>query len=363
MNNELTRAILIGQCTANIEMLELSIKNGGSDTPHLVARDLEINRIALADLNASQALKEAVSRSLAMNNKPAEWRTTLDKCVENYQSTRAWYEENRDSPAALDDMERAEDQLAKFVKKCGFCIVLDLLDEIAELQERHKTAEPIHQLINFDDWYDTTKDIYDAVISAGGRGRIVYPAPSAAPVVTICLDGIIAAANWVDHQCETYDNEHGRRDNETGSFEFGNDAQRDYSETLAEIAEGIRALPPNAGGCDRKCRQAETDPKKYNIGESTMRHVFTPAGIADISDLQVVFDQIETALSRLESDPAKGCTALPDQSSDEVNAAAWKLHDMLTEHGPLNGHQFNNLKGCFYEALKVAMRNLQHKGG
>ncbi|ELY9614327.1 Rrf2 family transcriptional regulator [Salmonella enterica] len=64
MNNELTRAILIGQCTANIETLKLSVKNGGSDTPHLVARDLEINRIALAALNASQALKEAVSRSL-----------------------------------------------------------------------------------------------------------------------------------------------------------------------------------------------------------------------------------------------------------------------------------------------------------
>lgn len=30
---------------------------------------------------------------------------------------------------------------------------------------------------------------------------------------------------------------------------------------------------------------------------------------------------------------------------------------MLTEHGPLNGCQFNNLKECFYEALKVAMRN------
>lgn len=48
---------------------------------------------------------------------------------------------------------------------------------------------------------------------------------------------------------------------------------------------------------------------------------------------------------------------LPSQSSDAVNEAAWKLHDTLTEHGPLNGHQFNNLKGCFYEALKVAMCN------
>lgn len=69
------------------------------------------------------------------NNKLPEWRTALDKCVENYQSTRAWYEENRDSPAALDDMERAEDQLANFVRKCDFSIVLSLLDEIDELQE------------------------------------------------------------------------------------------------------------------------------------------------------------------------------------------------------------------------------------
>ncbi|EBF8123608.1 DUF551 domain-containing protein [Salmonella enterica subsp. enterica serovar Agbeni] len=72
------------------------------------------------------------------SNKLTEWRSTLDKCVENYQSTRAWYEENRDSPAALDDMERAEDQLTKFVRKCGFRVVLDLLDEIDELQERRK---------------------------------------------------------------------------------------------------------------------------------------------------------------------------------------------------------------------------------
>lgn len=72
------------------------------------------------------------------NNKLPEWRKTLNKCVENYQSTRAWYEENRDSPAALDDMERAEDQLANFVRKCGFSIVLSLLDEIDELQEREQ---------------------------------------------------------------------------------------------------------------------------------------------------------------------------------------------------------------------------------
>lgn len=47
---------------------------------------------------------------------------------------------------------------------------------------------------------------------------------------------------------------------------------------------------------------------------------------------------------------------LPDVASFEVNDAAWKLHDMLRAHGPITGAQFNNMKGCFYEALKVAMK-------
>ncbi|EHR9044009.1 DUF551 domain-containing protein [Escherichia coli] len=57
------------------------------------------------------------------------------------------------------------------------------------------------------------------------------------------------------------------------------------------------------------------------------------------------------------AEPVSQTYKLPPLSSSEVNDAAWKLHNMLTEHGPLNGRQFNNLKGCFYEALKVAMRN------
>ncbi|WP_282676899.1 hypothetical protein [Serratia marcescens] len=47
--------------------------------------------------------------------------------------------------------------------------------------------------------------------------------------------------------------------------------------------------------------------------------------------------------------------AIPDIGSSVVNDAAWKLHDTLTEHGPLNGHKFNNLKGCLFEALKIVM--------
>ncbi|TCW07094.1 uncharacterized protein DUF551 [Raoultella sp. BIGb0138] len=68
-----------------------------------------------------------------------------------------------------------------------------------------------------------------------------------APVVTFYRDGIEAAAKWIDQQREAYDSEHGRHGPDTGSFEFGNDAQREYSSTLEELAEGIRGLHPNAG--------------------------------------------------------------------------------------------------------------------
>ncbi|EHL3670460.1 DUF551 domain-containing protein [Escherichia coli] len=73
-----------------------------------------------------------------------------------------------------------------------------------------------------------------------------------------------------------------------------------------------------------------------------------------------LLDELEAAKKRiaeLEAEPVSQTYKLPPLSSNEVNDAAWKLHNMLTEHGPLNGHQLNNLKGCFYEALKVAMRN------
>jgi len=68
-----------------------------------------------------------------------------------------------------------------------------------------------------------------------------------APVVTFYRDGIEAAAKWIDKQREAYDSEHGWSDPDTGAFEFGNDIQRGYSSTLEELAEGIRALHPNAG--------------------------------------------------------------------------------------------------------------------
>ncbi|HHX5967479.1 DUF551 domain-containing protein [Escherichia coli] len=92
--------------------------------------------------------------------------------------------------------------------------------------------------------------------------------------------------------------------------------------------------------------------------------VFERYGIAPndssttIQALRIALDGIERSDAMLHgAEPVSQTYKLPPLSSSEVNDAAWKLHNMLTEHGPLNGRQFNNLKGCFYEALKVAMRN------
>lgn len=113
-----------------------------------------------------------------------------------------------------------------------------------------------------------------------------------------------------------------------------------------------------------------SEPLAYAYKELTpeiMRNhlaVFERYGIAPndssttIQALRIALDGIERSGAMLHgAEPVSQTYKLPPLSSNEVNDAAWKLHNMLTEHGPLNGRQFNNLKGCFYEALKVAMRN------
>lgn len=74
------------------------------------------------------------------NNKLPEWRTALDKCVENYQSVRAWYEENPDNPSAEQDMDAAKGDIEKLLKQYGVLIVLSLMDEIDELQELRRSC-------------------------------------------------------------------------------------------------------------------------------------------------------------------------------------------------------------------------------
>lgn len=81
-----------------------------------------------------------------------------------------------------------------------------------------------------------------AVILHGSETDFNLLTVTARSLVGRCREGVEIAAKWVDQQREKYDSKYGRRDHDTGAFEFGNDAQREYSDTLAEIAEGIRAL-------------------------------------------------------------------------------------------------------------------------
>lgn len=149
-----------------------------------------------------------------MNNKLTNRLSHLREVAKNYQTALAWYQSNIDSPAALQTWDAATAEFMAAIGNRETDIIAYLLDEIDGLRERCK------------------------------------------PVVTFYSEGIAAAANWVDQQRESYDNEHGRRDNDTGSFEFGNNAQRDYSDTLAEIAEGIRALHPSRSSSEQETRVA-----------------------------------------------------------------------------------------------------------
>lgn len=102
-----------------------------------------------------------------MNNKLPEWRKTLNKSVENYQSMRAWYEENPDNPSAEQDMDAAKGDIEKLLKQYGVLIVLSLMDEIDELQERRKAergSEPV-AWTDAEELSDLKRDGYAAMLS------------------------------------------------------------------------------------------------------------------------------------------------------------------------------------------------------
>lgn len=91
------------------------------------------------------------------NNKLPEWRKALNSAVENYQSAQSWYEENRDSPSAGQDMDAAEGEIEKLIKQYGVLIVLNLLDEIDELQELHRSYLALRGEIE-----DVQEQLYEA---------------------------------------------------------------------------------------------------------------------------------------------------------------------------------------------------------
>ncbi|WP_227744143.1 hypothetical protein [Hafnia paralvei] len=86
-----------------------------------------------------------------------EWRKALNSAVENYQSAQSWYEENRDSPSAGQDMDAAEGEIEKLLKKYGVLIVLSLMDEIDELQELRRSCLALRGEIE-----DVQEQLYEA---------------------------------------------------------------------------------------------------------------------------------------------------------------------------------------------------------
>ncbi|MDC7941346.1 hypothetical protein [Raoultella ornithinolytica] len=141
--------------------------------------------------------------------------------------------------------ERIE-KIAVWLATESHSLNLEMLTCLRELQERRKAD------MNSEPYGFTDGDRRGMIYKPEHADRLNEPLPvyrhaQPAPVITFYRDGIEAAAKWIDQQREAYDSENGRHDPDTGSFEFGSEIKREYSSTLEELAEGIRALHPNAG--------------------------------------------------------------------------------------------------------------------
>ena len=122
-------------------------------------------------------------------------------------------------------------------------------EELACMALAAMDSEPVAWTWQYREQWHVTNDEERARNLAWNGVKVMplYRHAQPAPVITFYRDGIEAAAKWIDQQREAYDSENGRHDPDTSSFEFGSEIKREYSSTLEELAEGIRALHPNAG--------------------------------------------------------------------------------------------------------------------
>lgn len=71
-------------------------------------------------------------------------------------------------------------------------------------------------------------------------------------------------------------------------------------------------------------RHAQPAPEKYHIGDATMRHIFTPTGMTNVSDMQAVFDRVEAVLVGMDQ-PAPvvsdGYVMVPKEPTAEMQSA------------------------------------------
>ncbi|MCW2485972.1 hypothetical protein J5069_08695 [Candidatus Symbiopectobacterium sp. NZEC127] len=146
-------------------------------------------------------------------------------------------------------------------------------------------------------------------------------------------DGIEAAAKWLDKQRESFDNEHGRHDPDTGTFEFGSDAQLEHSSTLAELSEGIRALQPAASQpvawrwFDGRGYNSTTDKKqadelvKDGVSVEALGPLQAPAASQPVTDWKDEFSGACLTLATI--------TDLLDIPADDVNGEPSQIFDAI----------------------------------
>ncbi|HBY9615125.1 TPA: DUF550 domain-containing protein [Klebsiella pneumoniae] len=218
-----TNEQLIAVCRADVAEMSKFLKEGEFSNPSRAAMYLRITEIALAALMGEFSFARNQVR-----REHAEWSQATFGNVGpvgplNHLSKEAL--EAAEQPGDLSEWADMQFLLWDAQRRAGITddqITQAMIDKLAVNKQR-EWPEP--------------KD---------GEPRL-HIKSQPAPVITFYRDGIEAAAKWIDQQREAYDSEHGWSDPDTGAFEFGNDAQRGYSSTLEELAEGIRALHPNAG--------------------------------------------------------------------------------------------------------------------
>lgn len=83
-------------------------------------------------------------------NQLTDKRARLRKAAQDYQTALSWYQENLDSPNAEQDCDEATAAFKREIAYREMDIIADLLDEIAELQERRQAvAKPVRYLNKF----------------------------------------------------------------------------------------------------------------------------------------------------------------------------------------------------------------------
>ncbi|WP_393969281.1 hypothetical protein [Kluyvera intermedia] len=82
------------------------------------------------------------------NNQLTDKRARLRKAAQDYQTALSWYQENLDNPNAEQDCDEATAAFKREIAYREMDIIADLLDEVAELQEHRKAAEPELKLAN-----------------------------------------------------------------------------------------------------------------------------------------------------------------------------------------------------------------------